>query len=136
MSKKFHNDLLRLLEYGSVEDVDDRMNQLVPMYSVIQYRYSKKSIFKEDLDWKCAVRINLSYNPYDKFQFGFIDSDGGVQIISLDDDTLDDKAPRKGFFTDLDENVKVIKTLDNFADAFNYLRNLSEGSGTVVLKEI
>lgn len=135
MSKKFRDDLLLLVKYGSFKDLDDRMNQLIPFDSVIQYRHSKNSIFQEDLDWKYAVRIDVSYDQDDRFQFGFINSDGLVQILSLDEYTLEDE-DSDGFFSDLDENVKVIKTLDNFADAFNYLRNLSEGCGTVVLKEI
>lgn len=135
MSKKFRDDLLLLVKYGSFKDLDDRMNQLIPLHSVIQYRQSKDSIFTKDLDWKYAVRIEVSYDQDDRFQFGFINSDGVVQILSLDEYTLEDE-DSESFFSDLDENVKVIKTLDNFADAFNYLRNLSEGCGAVILKEI
>ena len=135
MSKKFRDDLLRLVKYGSFKDLDDRMNQLIPLHSVIQYRHSKNSIFTKDLDWQYAVRIDLSYDQDDRFQFGFINSDGFVQILSLDEYTLEDE-DSDDFFSDLDENVKVIKEFDNFADAFNCLRHLAEGIGNVTLKEI
>ena len=91
-----------------------------------------------DTEWYYAVRVNGYYFQEDNFQFFLQRADGYVDVFTLNccDVNSIHEASCVPLFSDLDENVKVIKECDNFADAFNYLRNLAEGVGSVTLKEV
>lgn len=138
MSKRFNQDLFNLVKLSD-QDINMFMDSYIPMYSVIQYRSMKEAMFDPlDTEWHYAVRVKGYYFQEDNFQFFLQWADGYVDVFTLNccDVNSNYEASNVPLFSDLDENVKVIKEFDNFADAFNYLRNLDEGVGSVTLKEV
>lgn len=138
MSKRFNQDLFNLVKLSD-QDINMFMDSYIPMYSVIQYRSMKETMFDPlDTEWHYAVRVKGYYFQEDNFQFFLQQADGYVDVFTLNCCDVNSiyEASDVPLFSDLDENVKVIKEFDNFADAFNYLRNLDEGVGSVTLKEV
>lgn len=138
MSERFNRDLFNLAKLSDKE-INTFMNSYIPMYSVIQYRLMKKPVYDpSDTDWHYAVRVEGYYYQENNFQFFLQQEDGYVDVFTLNCCDVNSiyEASDIPLFSDLDENVKVIKWFDNFADAFNYLRNLVEGVGIVTLKEV
>lgn len=138
MSERFNKDLFNLTKLSD-QEINKFMDSYIPMYSVIQYRSMKKPLYDpSDTEWHYAVRVNGYYFQEENFQFFLQQEDGYVDVFTLlccDVNSIYE-ASCIPLFSDLDENVKVIKEFDNFADAFNYLRNLAEGVGSITLKEV
>ena len=132
MSKRFNKDLFNLAKLSD-QDKNKFMDSYIPMHSVIQYRYDPT-----DIDWQYAVRVSGYYLQEGNFKFFLQQADGYVDVLTLDYCCIDSvyEASCLPLFSDLDENVKVIKEFDNFADAFNCLRHLADCIGNVTLKEI
>lgn len=138
MSKRFNEYLFNLTKLSD-QEINKIMDGDIPMYSVIQYRSLKKPLYDPaDTEWHYAVRVKGYYFQERNFQFFLQQADGYVDVFTLNCCDVNSvyEASCVPLFSDLDENVKVIKEFDNFADAFNYLRNLVEGIGSVTLKEV
>ena len=138
MSERFNKYLFNLTKLSD-QEINKIMDGDIPMYSVIQYRALKKPLYDpRDTEWHYAVRVNGYYFQERNFQFFLQQADGYVDVFTLNCCDVNSVYEASGvpLFSDLDENVKVIKKFDNFADAFNYLRNLVEGIGSVTLKEV
>lgn len=138
MSKRFNEDLFNLAKLSD-QEINKFMNSYIPMYSVIQYRSATEAWFDPmDTEWHYAVRVKGYYYQEGNFKFFLQREDGYVDVFTLNCCDVNSRyeASSIPLFSDLDENVKVIKEFDNFADAFHYLRNLAEGIGNVTLKEV
>lgn len=138
MSEHFNKYLFDLVK-RSDQEINKSMDSDIPMYSVIQYRSLKKPLYDPaDTEWHYAVRVNGYYFQERNFQFFLQQADGYVDVFTLNCCDVNSvyEASCVPLFSDLDENVKIIKEFDNFSDAFNCLRNLAEGVGNVTLKEI
>lgn len=132
MSKRFNKDLFNLAKLSD-QDKNKFMDSYIPMHSVIRYRYDSA-----DTKWFYAVRVSGYYIQEGNFKFFLQQADGYVDVLTFDCCDVDsvEEASYLPLFGDLDENVKVIKEFDNFAEAFNCLRHLADGIGKVTLKEV
>ena len=137
MSKRFNEDLFNLAK-RSDQEINKFMDSYVPMYSVIQYRSATEAWFDPmDTKWHYAVRVKGYYFQERNFQFFLQRADGYVDVFKLNccDVNSSYEASTIPLFSDLDENVKVLKSFNKFQDAIEYMFSL-ERDGSKVLEEI
>lgn len=132
MSKEFNDKLFDMISSpDNVNNTYDFVHEHLPtMLSVCSYR-----LF-ENGEWKFGILVDVDImdDNDDMIYVNFLQNNGVVDNIGLwcDDE---ENAYHTIFFTDMDDNLKVIKQCDSLLEAATVLSDIMR-DGPEVLKEL